>query len=52
MALTVQETATALGVSRQTVYNWIKDGTVHGVRLGGAVRVPVAEIDRVLARPA
>jgi excisionase family DNA binding protein len=47
LALTVKETADALGVTRAAVYQWTKNGTLPSTRIGGSVRIPV---DALLAR--
>lgn len=44
---TTGEVARRLGVSRQTVVNWIKRGFLPGVKLGGRLVVPVTELARV-----
>ena len=44
---TTGQVAQQLGVSRQTVVNWIKRGFVPGFRLGARLVVPLAELDRV-----
>jgi excisionase family DNA binding protein len=44
--LTTGQVAARLGVSRQTVVNWIKRGVIPGARLGGRLVVP----NRVLER--
>ncbi len=44
--LTTGEVGQRLGVSRQTVVNWIKRGLLPGVRLGGRLMVPAAVMDR------
>jgi excisionase family DNA binding protein len=41
---TTGEVARRLGVSRQTVVNWIKRGFLPGVKLGGRLVVPAAEL--------
>jgi excisionase family DNA binding protein len=41
---TTGEVARRLGVSRQTVVNWIKRGFLPGVKLGGRLVVPTAEL--------
>jgi excisionase family DNA binding protein len=44
---TTGEIAQRLGVSRQTVVNWIKRGFLPGVKLGGRLVVPTAELAQV-----
>ena len=46
--LTVEETATALGLSRHTVRAWITQRRLGHVRLGRSIRVPVSEVSRLL----
>jgi excisionase family DNA binding protein len=45
---TVRETASVLHVSTETIRRRLKDGQLHGVRLGKVIRVPASEVDRVL----
>lgn len=47
-ALTTTEVAAALGVSRRTVLRRVEDGSIRAMRLGKAVRIPKAELDRLL----
>jgi excisionase family DNA binding protein len=44
--------ADASDVHRTTVYRWIKTGKIRAVRVGGAVLIPISELDRVLDEPA
>lgn len=44
---TTGEVAKRLGVSRQTVVNWIKRGFLPGVKLGGRLVVPATALTRV-----
>jgi excisionase family DNA binding protein len=44
---TTGEVAQRLGVSRQTIVNWIKRGFVPGVKLGGRLVVPTAALTTV-----
>jgi excisionase family DNA binding protein len=46
---TVQETADELGLSVHTVRAWIAQRRLAHIRLGRAVRVPQAEIARILS---
>jgi len=43
-ALSPAETATALHVSRQTVYNLIERGELRRFKVGGLTRIPVADV--------
>lgn len=50
--LSVREAAERLGVGYSTLKQWIYKGSVRTVRTGGGHhRVPLAEVDRLLARP-
>jgi excisionase family DNA binding protein len=44
---TTGDVAKRLGVSRQTVVNWIKRGFLPGVKFGGRLVVPQSELQRV-----
>jgi excisionase family DNA binding protein len=44
---TVKETARALRLGRSTVYRLVAGGKIHGIKIGGSVRVPDAEIERL-----
>jgi excisionase family DNA binding protein len=44
--LTVNETAAALRCSTATVYRHVTDGQLASLRIGGLIRIPVAELDR------
>ena len=48
----ISDVAKALDLSRQTVWQWVKDGRVKAVRLSdnGVYRIPQSEVDR-LTRP-
>lgn len=46
--LTVEELARFLRVNRNTVYGAIQAGLIHHVRLGRAIRVPKAAVERLL----
>ncbi len=46
---TVQSVADEFGVTRQTVYEWIRLGKIKAVQVGGykgALRIPQEEVDR------
>lgn len=46
--LTAGQIADQFGVTPTTVYRWIKEGKVRGVRVGGIVRVKRSDLDRIL----
>jgi excisionase family DNA binding protein len=48
MYLSPTETAHMLSVSRQTVYRLCSRGVLPSVRVGGQVRIPVAELTHAL----
>jgi excisionase family DNA binding protein len=45
--LTASEFAAALKVEPSTVYRWAREGVLPSVRLGGVVRIPARELERV-----
>jgi excisionase family DNA binding protein len=50
LLLTVGEAAVVLAIGRTTLYQLIADGQVRTVRIGRAVRVPVAELEAFVER--
>ena len=42
---TVTEAATLVGVSGQTIKNWVNRGILRGYRLGGRIVIPRRELD-------
>ena len=36
-------------VEDSTAYRWARDGLVRSVRVGGTVRIPVTELERIAA---
>jgi len=53
--LTVPEFADALGITQAGVRRWIMERRIATIRLGRLVRIPSAELDRLIAeglRPA
>jgi excisionase family DNA binding protein len=44
---TVRETAKILKLGLSTTYKAIADGHIKAVKIGGAVRIPPAEIERL-----
>lgn len=45
--LTCREFAGALRIEDSTAYRWARDGVVRSVRVGGIVRFPAAELQRI-----
>jgi excisionase family DNA binding protein len=46
--LTVIQAAARLGLSSHTIRAWIAQRRIAYIRLGRAVRIPAAEVDRIL----
>lgn len=49
LMLTAEEAAQVLRVSRWNVYQQVKAGTLHGVRLGRSLRIPRQALAQLLA---
>jgi excisionase family DNA binding protein len=47
--LTTQEVADALRVSTETIRRHVHEGAIAAVRLGTVIRIPVYELERLLA---
>jgi excisionase family DNA binding protein len=47
--LTPGQTAEFLGVHRNTVYNYIDQGIIHGIKIGGAVRIKKSDLVRIFS---
>jgi excisionase family DNA binding protein len=47
---TIKEIATNLKVSDQTVYNWISDGKLKALQVGGLLRVEEEEYLRFIGK--
>lgn len=43
----ISDVAKIFRVTRQTVMAWIKNGTIHGVKIGGVYRISEDEIKRL-----
>ncbi|MGH8226702.1 MAG: helix-turn-helix domain-containing protein [Steroidobacteraceae bacterium] len=48
LAHTINAAATALGISRRTVYQLLATGALRSVRVGARQRIPTAELARLL----
>ena len=46
--LSVKETAELFGVTKRTVFRWIKSGKMKSVKIGRTVRIKESEIERVI----
>jgi len=46
---TVEEAAKVLGIGRTVAYRLAREGKLPTLRLGGAVRIPIAALDELLA---
>lgn len=44
----VAEAAQSLGVCRATIYNWMNEGRINTVRIGGRRLVEIASIKRLV----
>lgn len=49
LTLTIEEAGTALGLSRATAYKLAHDGTLPTIRLGRQLKVPVVQLQKLLA---
>lgn len=45
---TMSEVGQMFGVSRMTVYNWVKSGKITSIKLGNKTYVLKAELNRML----
>lgn len=45
--LTVDETAVELGVSRQTIYNYIRDRKIRAVKYGKSWKIKDTEVEYI-----
>ena len=44
----VKEAAELFSVSEKTIRRWISDRFIKAVRIGGSIRIPMAEMERVV----
>ena len=47
--LSASEAAAVLGLSSRTVYRMLSRGDLNAVRVGGSIRIPIAELERLPA---
>ena len=45
---TPEQLAELLQVSKPAIYKWAQEGRIKAVRIGRTVRIPAAEVDRLL----
>jgi excisionase family DNA binding protein len=50
--LRASEVADKLGLNVETVYRLIGTGEIQAFRIGGSVRIPASEIDRIMTTSA
>ena len=51
LMLSPKEFAKRLSVSRWTIYSWLQQGTIKGVKVGNRlVRIPESELNRIIQR--
>ena len=48
--ITVEETAKILGIGRSAAYEGVRTGQIPAIRVGGRWLVPLAALDRMLAK--
>ncbi len=46
---TPEQLAELLQVSKPAIYKWAQEGRIEVVRIGRTVRIPAAEVDRLLS---
>lgn len=49
MALTVEEAAIQIGISRALAYRWVSEGVLPAFRVGKVVRIPRRSLEEWLA---
>lgn len=49
--LTPEEVAARLKIARRTVYQWLREGRLKGVKMGNLWRVPEDALEKVFKRP-
>ena len=47
-AYNLNEAAAALGVTRRSMYTWLKEGKIKGNKVGREYRILESEIERIL----
>ncbi|MGA2669819.1 MAG: helix-turn-helix domain-containing protein [Dehalococcoidia bacterium] len=44
------EIAKMLGVTRRTIYSWIKDGKLQSIKIGGSIRIKQQDLDKFMGK--
>lgn len=47
--VTIREAGEYLRISPRTVYRWLKQGTLKCFRVGSTTRIPLSDLDRLIA---
>ena len=50
MAVTYREAGQKLRVCERTIWGLVRDGKLRSLKIGRAVRIPVAELERFIAQ--
>lgn len=45
---TIREVCTKLGLAYTTVWQWVRQGKIKAVRVGGRIRIPESELKRIV----
>lgn len=45
--VSVKEVAKMFSVTKRTVFRWIESGQIKAIKVGGTVRIPEEEIERL-----
>jgi excisionase family DNA binding protein len=48
VVLTVEEAGKRLGLSRESAYKAVREGSIPAIRIGNLWKVPVVQLDRLL----
>lgn len=48
MTCSIADATVALGVSRATIYNWMADGKLETVKVGGRRLIPIASLNKLV----
>lgn len=48
LTCSIADATVALGVSRATIYNWMGDGKLETVKVGGRRLIPISSLDKLI----